>query len=911
MDNRTETIETDADALKNRVQELERQLAEAKAAIQTLMAEQNLVGISQPVKQGLETELEQDRAQLKAILNSLTEGVMIFDLKGKILDVNPAGLEIAGFTTVAELQQGAADLFHLFEVFSLDGKTLPMVEWPLSRVLNGETISGLDLEIHRKDTGRVWISSNSGTLVRSSAGEPMLGVLTLRDITERKKAEEALQRSEAVLAQAGKMAQIGAWDIEFSNYDDLNDNPLRWSDEVYRILGYEPGKVEVTNELFFEHVHPKDRQRVRDAVAQAMAERRSYEIEHRIVRPDGGERVVHEFASIEFDDLGRPLRMVGAVQDITDRKRAEEALRSSEARFRQLADSMPQLVWTAGPDGRVDYYNQRYKEYDGLAPTGGGFWHWSPVLHPEDEPPTIDTWTHSVETGEIYQVEHRVRMADGSYRWHLSRGIPFRDGQGQIERWFGTATDINDLKRAEEELRNRNEGLALLSDTAGELLQSIDPASLLDRLFGRLAFLLGLEIYVHYRLSEDGSHLILKALSGFPSEVHKDMQRLKLRQGVCGTAAVRRQPIVVENVQQSADKRANLIRSLGLNAYVCYPLIARGKLIGTLSFGTRSRAHFEPAALDLLQAASNLVAAAILRNQDEAALQAYTKRLESSNRDLQEFAFVASHDLQEPLRKIEAFSDALLQKATKLDERQQDHLERMQKASERMRSMVDGLLQLSRLTTRARPFELVDLSKITAEVVSDLELRIRRTGGTIELGDLPEVEADPVQMRQLFQNLIGNALKFRRPEVQPVVRVWARQRTTDDGRRTTDDRRRTVDGEAPATASGPRSAVGGQVSSGQPFVDHYSEITNKIEIIVEDNGIGFDEELAGRLFQPFQRLVGRSEYEGSGMGLAICRRIIERHGGEIIARSQKGQGTSFIVTLPIVQKSLGIEEFDE
>jgi signal transduction histidine kinase len=134
----------------------------------------------------------------------------------------------------------------------------------------------------------------------------------------------------------------------------------------------------------------------------------------------------------------------------------------------------------------------------------------------------------------------------------------------------------------------------------------------------------------------------------------------------------------------------------------------------------------------------------------------------------------------------------------------------------------------------------------------------------------------------------------------------------DDGRQTTDDLPpQTADGEVRSTASGGRSAVGGQTYPGKTFVGQSSGTANQIELLVEDNGIGFDEEHAGRLFQPFQRLVGRSEYEGSGMGLAICRRIIERHGGEIIARSQKGQGTSFLVTLPVAQKPQRIEEFDE
>jgi signal transduction histidine kinase len=194
----------------------------------------------------------------------------------------------------------------------------------------------------------------------------------------------------------------------------------------------------------------------------------------------------------------------------------------------------------------------------------------------------------------------------------------------------------------------------------------------------------------------------------------------------------------------------------------------------------------------------------------------------------------------------------ILEESTNVTERQRDQLTRLRKSAERMRTMVDGLLQLSRLSTHAHPFQPVDLSLIMQEVLADLEIQIKRTGGVVEVGDLPVIHADPLQMQQLLQNLIGNALKFQPPGGKPRVKV----------------------------------------SSCQPTPE-------SVQILVHDNGIGFDKEYIGRLFQPFRRLVGRSEYEGSGMGLAISRKIVERHGGEITVRSQSGHGASFTITLPI------------
>jgi len=243
------------------------------------------------------------------------------------------------------------------------------------------------------------------------------------------------------------------------------------------------------------------------------------------------------------------------------------------------------------------------------------------------------------------------------------------------------------------------------------------------------------------------------------------------------------------------------------------------------------------------------------RKQAEKDIAAYARNLERSNRDLQEFAFVASHDLQEPLRKIETFSSLLLETKDNLNEHQRDLLTRTNKSTNRMRSMVDGLLQLSRLETHAQPFQPVNLNSVMKEVLSDLELTIRQTDGTVEVCELPIIEADLQQMRRLFQNLIGNALKFQPPDQKPRIEV------------------------CPAQAAN-------------------SEF---VKILVADNGIGFDEEHATHLFEPFKRLVGKSEYEGSGMGLAICRKIVERHNGEIAVRSQPGLGTTFTVTLPLQQ----------
>jgi PAS domain S-box-containing protein len=251
--------------------------------------------------------------------------------------------------------------------------------------------------------------------------------------------------------------------------------------------------------------------------------------------------------------------------------------------------------------------------------------------------------------------------------------------------------------------------------------------------------------------------------------------------------------------------------------------------------------------------------------ETEEKLREFAAQLERSNRELQDFAYVASHDLQEPLRKIVVFGERLKEKAgATLAPEPRDFLERMHKAATRMQNLINELLTFSRVTTRARPFAPVDLAEVAREVVTDLEGRIELVKGRVVVGPLPTLDTDALQMRQLLQNLIGNALKFHRPDVPPVVRVEAQ-------------------------------IISGKPPQGEPD----APIVKLCRLTVSDNGIGFDEKYLDRIFNVFQRLHSRADYEGTGMGLAIARKIALFHGGDITARSKPDAGAQFIVTLPM------------
>ncbi len=268
---------------------------------------------------------------------------------------------------------------------------------------------------------------------------------------------------------------------------------------------------------------------------------------------------------------------------------------------------------------------------------------------------------------------------------------------------------------------------------------------------------------------------------------------------------------------------------------------------------------------ELSHSNEQLQAEIVERKEAEAKLQTYTQELERSNRELQEFAYASSHDLQEPLRKIQTFSTRLQTKyAQYLDEKGQLYLERMANSAERMQTLITDLLSLSRVSPYTRSYTCVDLNQTVTDVLYDLELQIEETKAVIQRDNLPEIEADPSQMYQLFQNLLSNALKFHRPGLPPQIVI-----------------------ECLAPEPGRNGAA--------------TAAPERYTIAVQDNGIGFEARHAERIFAVFQRLHGRSDYAGTGVGLAVCRKIVEQHNGSITAHSQLGEGTTFMITLPVKQ----------
>lgn len=466
--------------------------------------------------------------------------------------------------------------------------------------------------------------------------------------------------------------------------------------------------------------------------------------------------------------------------------------------------------------------------------------------------------------------EETIQTKNKGLRILHTKKIPIFDRAGRPQYLLGISEDITVAKQAKEEFQQQNLQLQLFSNIALKIRQSLQLEEILQTTVTEVQRILQADRVLIFRLWPSGfGKVVTEAVTpGWPAVIDLGVTDdcfgpeyvEKYRQGrlriIEDLEKVEIEPCLVEFMHQ-----------FGVKAKLVVPILQKqdvwGLLIAHQCDRVRQWQNFE---VELLQQLAIQVSIALAQAQllEEEIRQ--RQELAAYNVELQQFAYVASHDLQEPLRKIQAFGDRLTAKYSEvLTEQGRDYIERMQNAAGRMQILINDILMFSRITSQAQPFGRVSLSQVTQEVLSDLEIHIQQTSGRIEVGQLHTIDADPVQMRQLLQNLISNALKFHRDNEPPLI------------------------------------AIRSQIFENTEQLTDGSSAAEFCQLTVQDNGIGFEMKYLDRIFNVFQRLHGRSEYEGTGMGLAICRKIAERHGGSITATSTLGQGSTFIVMLPVKQ----------
>jgi PAS domain S-box-containing protein len=680
-------------------------------------------------------------------------------------------------------------------------------------------------------------------------------------INELRQQNEQVQKQEVQLRMALEAAHMGTWEW------DITAQRVIWSENKEAMFGLEKGGFDGSYEAFISCVDPEDRDLVIQSIQQAVEQGTEYDLEFRVVMPDGSIRWMASKGKVFRNSAGVAVKMSGVDIDITTRKQAEEGLRESEERWHLAVRGNNDGIWDWNVKTNAVFFSTRWKEMLGYEEQeiDNHVDEWSSRVHPDDLDWVVEEiQDHFAKKTPFYISEHRVKCKDGSYKWILDRGQALWDEDGNVVRMTGSHTDITERKLAEEELQRQNLRSQLFANVTLKIRQSLEINDILQTSVTEVQKLLNADRVLIVKLRSDGVIAVAESVvPGFPVVLGEHIIDECFQSDyieLYGQGRIK--PINDIYQAKIRDCHVKLLQRFAVRANLVVPILRQNLLWGLIiahqCAHPRQWSEWE---IQLLKQLADQIGVALAQAKllQQETLQ--RQELARSNEELQQFAFVASHDLQEPLRKIKTFGDRL--KVTYgdiLTPQGQDYLERMQNAASRMQTLIEDLLTLSRVTSRGEPFISVNLTHIVQEVISDLEIRIQQTGAVVEVQDLPTIDADPLQMRQLLQNLIGNALKFHRPETPPIVKVYSQDLHSQSN----------------------------QVASGEYF-----------QLIIEDNGIGFEEKYLQRIFNVFQRLHGRSQYEGTGIGLAICKKIVERHHGSITASSQLGQGATFIVTLPI------------
>jgi PAS domain S-box-containing protein len=724
-----------------------------------------------------------------------------------------------------------------------------------------QVVSGMSVIIHGLERPFGILSAHT-TQARNFSQDEIYFLQAVANIlataNDRQKMEDALRESEQRWQLAVQGTNDGIWDWNVKTSEVFFST--RWKE----MLGYE--EQEISNHLdeCLTRIHPDDIVRVRQVIQNHFAKRTPFYIsEHRVRCKDNTYKWILARGQAHWDEDGNVIRMVGSYTDITERKLSEEQLHQSEERFQIVVRATNDVVRDWDLLTNQAWWNQNVQTlgYSTENISLDTKW-WHDRLHPEDKIRVVSNMNGAIASGQqFWSNEYRFLRGDKSYADILDRGYVVYDNTGIAVRMIGVMMDMSDRKRVEEELLKQNMRSQLFSDVTVKIRESLDIEEILHTSVTEVLKLLQADRVLIFRLWSDGSGTIVKeaVVPGFPvlqaqniiDPCFNEHYIEKYRHGRIGSI----HDVDNTNIDPCYYK---MLQSFGVKANLVVPILFKNQLWGLLvahqCAHPRNWTNWET---ELLRQLADQIGIAVSQAQLLEQETRQREELARSNDELQQFAFIASHDLQEPLRKIKTFGDRL--KATCGDaftEQGSDYLKRMQNAAQRMQTLIEDLLTLSRVTTRTQPFISVDLAQITQEVLSDLEVTIQQSGACVEVGELATIIGDPFQMRQLLQNLLGNAIKFHHPQEPPYVKI-------------------------------------------------YSEVTRAINgselchLMIEDRGIGFEEKYLSRIFNVFQRLHGRSEYDGTGIGLAICRKIAERHNGSITAISQPGAGAKFIVTLPM------------
>jgi PAS domain S-box-containing protein len=684
-----------------------------------------------------------------------------------------------------------------------------------------------------------WISV-IGKVYFTELGEPGRFIGTVVDITDRKQQEEMLKESIAMLRDSEKRYRDLINNLPSGMcVCDPEGNILFYNETAVRLWGRAPRRGKDKWCGSFKCLHTSGRPLEEQEMPLAVVlNRRDWEKGTEIIieQPGGDRCHVIPHPRPIYDAMGNLTGAVNILLDVTENKLAEKALRESEVRLRLATEGTRLATWDLDLVTRDIIYSPRLAEIFGH----DQYYRLTheqmrEQIHPDDRKEVVEKAFEDAMISGYYSYEARVVRPDHSIGWIRTQGKVVFDNDRQPLRMLGTMMDITELKQAEEALKESERRFRTVADTAPVMIWMSDPE--------------GACIFLNRCWSEYTGISLREGLGGgWVNPVHPDDY---------SSVSAGFRAAILNRSEYNAEFR--LRRSDGEYRWILDHAVPRygpdGIFLGYI--GTCIDTHEQKNAKEELEKRVEM------RTQQ---LQLANEALLKTNQQLEQFAYVSSHDLQEPLRKIQVFSDYVMnriaQPETMTDPEAVKYLQKVMTSANRMSGLIHDLLNYSRLNITDQKFVEVDLNQVLQYVKEDFEALLLQKGGKITNGVLPVIQGIPVQMNQLFYNLISNALKFSdgRPEI---------------------------------------SITAGRVKAGAaPGLKHISNDGEFHLISFSDNGIGFDQQYAETIFTLFQRLNDRDKYGGTGIGLALCKKIAENHHGMIEARSKPGQGATFMIYLP-------------
>lgn len=832
------------DKLEVKVEQRTTELAQANRALQAEIAERNLAERErEQLLEGLKTE----RALLEAVLRQMPAGVVIAEA--------PSSKVILGNKQVEQILRhtfsltGEVERYEAYACYSADGRAYKPEEMPLARsTLTGEVVNDEEIHFARGD-GSIGIVLLSSCPIRDRDGKIIAGVAVFHDITEQKRAQEALIESQERYRELFENASDVVYTL------DLSGNITSLNKACERITGY--AREELLGKPLAQFVTPAHLEMMRGMMQRKLEGDALTNYELEIVAKDK-RTLILEVSSRLIYKQDKPVGVQGIARDVTIRKLAEEAIRLSERQYRTLADAVPQLVWVNNAEGMKEYFNARWQQYTGTPPEEHMEMKWLSVIHSDDLPTVLEVRAKGVELGESYEFECRMRRADGAYRWHIARALPMKSDGGEILQWFGTATDIHDIKRAEESNRFLAEAGSLLASSLDEevtvksmahvvvpyladwcVVDLLEADGSVERFAGRHSdpskerWLADLLQHYDYNYSKDAQYCVPEVLrTGKPEIVNEVAEEW------------------LEAVAYSSE-HFRILRELGLGSYMVVPLVTRGRTLGAISFSSVKPNRYSESDLVLAQDLAHRAALAI----DNARL--YQEAQEAS-RVKDEFLAMVSHELRTPLNAILGWAEIM--RTGRLDESAKERaLETIVRNGKSQAQLIEDMLDVSRIITGklrldVRPVGLVSVINAAVDAVrpasfaKDIAFQVSLDAS---VGSVP---GDSNRLQQVIWNLISNAIKFTPPK--GAVEVKLEQS------------------------------------------DSYAQI------VVSDTGAGIKAEFLPHVFDRFRQADSSytRRHGGLGLGLAIVRHLVEMHGGTVRAESDgEGKGATFIVRLPLLK----------